>query len=483
MFGSTKSGLSSKRNDSILGRLAYLLSAQAVEGVLSTVFFLSLAWINATNYGQIMYAMAAGSVIQTIIQFGLYYPLVSKLGNVDESETKGLILGVQIIKIALFALCFVGVLIFAWRQQLSAELSAVLALISAGFSVEALAETFFAGLRVSGNQNVEARIKVAGSIASYGYGFISAAVGLGPVYVSLFKLISGITRIIFGFQIFLKSRVRTGVLSGAWVSVGPMFKASLVFALIEILGVVYNKANIFFLQEHTGVSGVAYYSATYNILEAISLLGSEQFLGWVIFPLLATLWWKDRKRAGELVRRNAQWLMAIAFPVIFFLYAESALIIGVIYPAEYVDAVWMQKYLAWTIVVSFENNLFSYVMIVAGAANMLLIFQIAGTVVNFVLNFTLVPILKLEGGCFVIIFTKLFIVTLTFTYCRLSFGFVRVKDFLFPITLGLTSFGLFLFSKPLISLHPAVASTIIFYLAILFSIGPKFIGFFPKRVN
>lgn len=482
MFNFKKSA-SSTHQDSILSRLAYLLSAQVVEGALSTVFFLYLAWINASDYGQVMYSMAGGAVVQTIIQFGLYYPLVSKLGNVKGPETQKLIISVQIIKCGLFALCFVGVLIFAWLQKLSIELSAVLALICLGFSVEALAETFFAGLRVSGRQNVEARIKITGSVASYGYGFILAVLGVGAIYISLFKLVSGIIRIVLGYQIYLKGLSRTENMSSWWASVNTMFKASLVFALIEILGVIYNKTNIFFLEQQAGVNGVAYYSATWNILDSLSVLGSEQFLGWVIFPLLATLWWQDRKRAGDLIRRNAQWLMAIALPVLFFLHSESSLIIGLIYPAEYGDAVWMQKYLVWTILISFENNLFSYVMMVAGAANLLLVIQIAGTVVNFILNFTLVPIMKLEGACLVIIFTKLFIACLTFIYCRISFGFVRLKDFLFPVILGALSLGLFLGLQPIITQHPAVAMTICFYLTALFMVGPKFIGSFPRKIS
>ncbi len=483
MFKSNRSNSPHSRHDSILSRLAYLLSAQAVEAVLSTAFFLYLAWINASDYGRVMYAMAGGAVVQTIIQFGLYYPLVSKLGNVSESESRRLIISVQIIKIALFVACFFGVLIFAWRQQLNAELSAVLAIMSLGFSVEALAETFFAGLRVNGRQNVEARIKVTGSVASYGYGFIAAALGLGAIYIAVFKLVSGITRIVFGYKIYLQGHPKNEILSGCWASVNSMFKMSLVFALIEILGVVYNKTNIFFLQKETGLDGVAFYSATWNILDALSVLGSEQFLGWVIFPLLATLWWQNRNKAGDLIKRNAQWLMAIALPIIFFLYSESSLIIGLIYPAKYSDAVWMQKYLVWTIPISFQNNLFSYVMMVAGAAKILLVFQIATTVVNLILNFTLVPMLKLEGGCLVIIFTKLFMACLTFGYCRVRLGFVRVRDFFFPVASGIISFGLFMALEPLITLHPAVATTLMFYLAVLFTIGPKFIGSFPRKIN
>ncbi|MFH0959930.1 MAG: polysaccharide biosynthesis C-terminal domain-containing protein, partial [Pseudomonadota bacterium] len=315
------------------------------------------------------------------------------------------------------------------------------------------------------------------------YGFVVAGIGLGPIYVSLFKLISGITRLLLGYRIYLKGHSRIAILPGTWNSVNSMFKASLVFALIEILGVIYNKTNIFFLQKETGLNGVAYYSAAWNIVDAISVLASDQFLGWVIFPLLATLWWKDRKLAGDLVRRNAQWLMAIALPVVFILFTESSMIISLIYPTEYSDAIWMQKYLVWTIPISFQNNLFSYVMMVSGAAKVLLLFTVLGTIVNLVLNFTLIPMMQLHGGCLVIIFTKLLVVFLTFSYCRVSLGFVRFVDLVFPFILGVFAALFFVIVEPILTLHPSVAITLIIYLGLLFGIGPKFIGHFPTKTN
>jgi len=131
---------------------------------------------------------------------------------------------------------------------------------------------------------------------------------------------------------------------------------------------------------------VAFYSATWNIVDPVSTLASEQLLGWVIFPLLASLWWANKEQATRLVRGNAKWLVILAFPIMFFLHVESELLIGLIYKAEYADAAWMQKYLVWTILLSFENNLFAYVIMVAGGANSLLLFTIIATLFNVALT-------------------------------------------------------------------------------------------------
>jgi O-antigen/teichoic acid export membrane protein len=226
---------------------------------------------------------------------------------------------------------------------------------------------------------------------------------------------------------------------------------------------------------------VATYSATWSIVDAVSILASEQLLGWVIFPLLAGLWWKNRHSVSRLVRSNAQWLLALAFPIMFVLHVESNLLIGLIYHGKFSDAVWMQKYLVWTILLSFENNLFQYVMMVAGAAKMLLVFTIAATALNLVFNVVLVQPLGLEGGCLVIILTKLVMTIFTFAYCQARFRFFGLRDFLFPVSLAGLCLGFFMLMRPLTTLQPAVVMTLLIYFAILFRLGPRFLGRLPGR--
>ncbi len=464
----------------ILGRFISLLSAQGVDGAVGGLFFLYLAWVNSSDYGQIMYALAAGSIVFTVIQFGLYYPLVSELGASSKEESPSIINRVFVIKLGLLIPAMFGVLAIAWQRGLSWEMSAVLMAMSIGFAAEAVADTFFADLRVRGHQAQEAQIKITASIISYVYAFGTVALGLGPVVISLFKLISSLIRIALALSAYLKDYSSSIFVMPKWRLIKQMFGASIVFALIEILGIIYNKTNIFYLEKHTGVTGVAFYSATWNIIDAISVLASEQFLGWVIFPLLAGMWWKHRNDAQNLVRSNAQWLMAFAFPIMFLLSSESDLIIGIIYPEEYRDAVWMQKYLVWTIILSFENNLFSYVMMVAGSAKILLAIQAVATVFNLAFNHFLVGSLGLKGGCLVIILTKLVTTSLTFSFCRFYLKIIDFRDFLLPLTLAFFLFSGFELLRQFVNIHVAVVLMLGFYLTMLMHFGVRIMGPMPR---
>jgi O-antigen/teichoic acid export membrane protein len=467
----------------ILGRFAHLLSAQAFDGVAGMVFLLYVAWVNSAEYGELMYAIAAGSIVMRVVQFGLYYPLVSELGRSSREEAPQMLHGVNAIKVGLTLPAMLGVLAVIMARGFSLQMALVLSLICFGFALEAVSETFFADLRVRGRQDVESRAKIIASAASYGYGCLGVALGFHPAGVALFRIVSSLVRIWLGWSACLGYYgVRRPSLPPRH-SLWEALRAALPFALIELLGTIYNKTNVFFLESAAGVQGVAYYSATWLIVDPISVVASEQFLGWVIFPLLATLWWKDRGSARRLVRRNARWLFVLALPIMFILHTESDLIIGLVYPSGYGDAVWMQRYLVWTILLSFENNLFAYVMMVSGAAKMLLAFTAATTVLNIVLNVLLVEPFGLAGGCLVIIFTKLCMTVLTFLYCQVRFRLFRPLDSAFPLTLAGAALGLFACMTPVIGRHPAVAVTTLFYLAVLWKFGFRLLGRFPSRVT
>ena len=465
-----------KPASSILKRFAHLLSAQGAEGLLSALFFLYLAWLDAATYGQVMIALAAGSMVMKAIQFGLYYPLVSRLGKAKPEQVAGLLNQANLIKLVLLlptAAALAGLVVY---RGYASGLVFILFLVSLGFALEAMAETFFAELRVRGRQDMEARAKIIASVASYGYGFCTAALGFHPMVIGLFKLVSGLILLGFGSGPYFRSCL--GHLKGS-LEPGPvrdLFRAASVFAAIEILGTFYNKTNLFFLEGAVGSRGVAFYSATWNVVDPISILASNHFLGWVIFPLLTTLWIPDRAGASRLIRANALWLMAVAFPIMFLLYTESDVLIGLLYRNEYKDAVWMQRYLVWTILLSFESNLFSYVMMVAGAARTLLFFAVFATVLNLGLNVVLVNSQGLLGGCLVILLTKLAMTLLTGAYCQLRFGLFWLKDFFFPLSLAGGGLILFLALEPLIARHGAAGLALGVYILVLWKAGARFLG-------
>lgn len=463
----------------LIGRFSHLLYAMGVEGVLSALFFIYLTWLDATVYGEVMYAIAAGSIVLVGMRFGLYYPIVAELGK--GNNTPEIINRANIIRLGLFAPIMIAVWALAAYRGLSPQMTWIIILISLGFAFEAMTESFFADLRVRGRQDKEARIKMVSTLLGYGYGFFSAYMGFDAIMISLFMLVSGLARFIWVVSAYVKTYKTNMFVRPDWGAVFSFFKLAIVFAMIENLGNLYNKTNIFFIESVVGVKGVASYSASWNVVDSVARLGSGQFLGWVIFPVLSILWWEDRKKVVSLVRTNALWLLAIAFPVMFVLHAESDFLIGLMYPDQLRDAVMMQKILVWTIPFTFEGNLFSYVMMTAGAARRLLVFAVITAVLNLLYNVFLIQRLGLAGGCLVIVLSKLTMTILTLCYCQMRFKFFNILDLAFPLCLAGISFGLFLILTAIIPHQSCVLAALLFYALILWRFGRKFLGDLTDR--
>jgi O-antigen/teichoic acid export membrane protein len=460
----------------IISRFAHLLSAQVVEGLFSTAFILVLARSDDLAFGEVMYALAAGAIVTKVVQFGLYYPLVSELGEATEERAAAVVNRVNLIKLGLLIMAMLGVWGLAVYKALSPRMAWLLLLICFGCGLEALAETFFAHLRVRGRQKTEARVKMVASVSSYGFGLVAAVLKLNPVLLGCFKLISGLIRIVLGAAASIRSLYSSLIVGTDWLSLRRIFLASTVFGFIHILGILYNKTNIFFLESVAGVRGVAVYSAAWTPVDAIATLGSEQLLAWVVFPFLSTLWWQNRKAVAPLVRRAAQWLLAAALPTMFVLYVESDFIIGLLYKTGYPDAPGVMRSVVWTILLSFESNLMSYMMIVAGAQNVLLSFAVVTTLVNLILNVTLVESLGLPGACLVIVLTKLTMAGLVTIYCQGRFRLFKPMDFLFLVLLAAACLLVFVAGAALLPARLAGVMAVGLYIAAIWKIGPRYLG-------
>jgi len=465
----------------ILKRFAHVISAHGVDAIFSGLFFLYLARTDATVYGEVMYAFAAGSILMKVVQFGLYYPLVYELTDSSRDQANRIIDTVNRIKLMLLVVSMAGVWALAVFKGLPSRMAWILYVGCLGFGLEALAETFFAHLRVKGRQHVEARVRVVASMLAYGSGFLAAYFRLPAVAVGGYKLVSGMTRLLLSFWGSFKSSGSRVFARSDWPSIRKIFVASTVFGLFHILGMVSSRTNVFFLESYTGVKGVAVYSAAWMIVDSVSAIASEQLLAWVVFPLLSVLWMKDRAEVTPVVRRTAQWLMALAFPIIFVLSAESDVIVWLLYGSGYADTAWVQQYLAWTIVLSFESHLLSYLMIVAGAGKALLLVSVLTLAANLVCNVLLVKPYGLAGACLVMVFTKLVQLALISGYCQVRFRVFRLKDFPFLLGLVMLCFALFVTLKPFITLHPAFAVTLGVYLALLWKPGIRFLGRMPRK--
>jgi len=448
----------------ILKKFAYLLSARWFREGLVAVFFILLARRSTTTYGEFMLAISLGAILLLVGEFGLNLPLVSLLTGKERppGESLGQVL---LLKGVLLVGALGGGLVFVHWQGYSPALQLVVLVIGGGVALEAIATTFFVAFQVEGRQDLEGRIKALGAAAGLGYGILTLALGASPLIIAFFKLIETLVFLAAGAYLFIpRTPLRWPSLKGFW----GIAKKGLVFALIEIAAITYNKANIFFLQRYAGADGVAQYSVTSQTVDGMSGIVSGLLLQAVLFPLFVKLWEEDKIQVSRLAQNTARWLLAAALPLMFLLAVESDRLIILIYGPRYQDAVWLQKILVATIICGFLHNLAALLMISMRRERLLLVFYLSGLLVNLLACNLLIPTLTLLGAALAIILTKVAVASLTVSYCQRQINLIpRGPFFHLVLAAGAGLLGYFL-TKPLLPREVAEALAVAPILALAF---------------
>ncbi len=412
----------------ILQKFAWLLSARWLREVLQAIFIIYLARTSTSTYGEFMLAMGMGQILVQVAEFGLNLPLVGMLSQ-SEDDPGAALSQVTLLKGGLLVLALLGVVAFVHWQNYGGPLKGVVLVLAAGVGLEALASTFFVAFQVAGRQAVESQIKVIGAVLGFGYGLITLIMGAPPLVVAFFKLIETVVNLAGGAALIL-SRSRHRFRWPSLTGLRRTLLAGLVFAIIEVVSIIYNKSNLFFLKRHAGADGVAQYSATWQIVDGISVLVVSLLLQSVMFPLFVQLWEAERTRASRLAQDTARWLLAVALPLMFVLFIESDRLIPLIYGPHYAKAAWLQKLLVITVAFAFLHNLAAFLMISMRRERLLLIFYVAGLILNLLWSVAVIPRIPLVGSALAIVLSKGLVAVLTVSFCQSALGLLPARSLL-----------------------------------------------------
>jgi O-antigen/teichoic acid export membrane protein len=435
----------------ILGKFLKLAGAQWVRDSLHTLFLIILARMSTTSYGGFMLAFGLGQFILFLGEFGLNQPLVTAL-NRRYGRPGDVLFQYTLIKAVLFLVGVMGVTGVALQQGYDTGLVHLVLVISLGLGLEPLAGTFFVACRVRGRQDQEALIRAIAAVLGYGWAFGTLLAGAGPVVVGLFKVVENGANLIGGIVVVRGWERLTGLRLGrrGLARIWGTTRHGLVFLIMALAAITYNKSNLFFLQRAGGEQAVAMYSVTWELVDGVSVLICSLLLSNVLYPLFTKLWRTERDEFHRLALTAFQWLLALSLPVVFVLAAESDRFIGLIYGPAYGEAIWMQKYLAPTVICAFLHNLAAYLMLSQGKERLLLVIYVGGLMVNLALCTTLIPVNPLAGAAYAILLTKAVVAVATVGYCQKTIGLFTLKT-LAPIVLaaGLGA-GLYLGLRPVV---------------------------------
>ena len=427
------------RSHRIFAKLASLLSARWFMEVLQALFFIYLARLSTSTYGEFMLAISLGSILRLIAEFGLNLPLVGLLTQ-KEGDQQAVLSQMLILKTGLLSLAYLGAVGFVHWQGYSPALRNFALIIGLGLGLEALTTTFFTALQVEGRQPLEGKIRAVAALLGYGYGFSALLLGAPFLAVALYKPLETLVNLAGG---------AAGVgLKGMWrwpslAALGETLRRVFLFAVLEVTAILFNKANVFFLQSYGGSEGVAQYSATYQIVDGVSAIAANLILQSIMFPLFVKFWEMDRREVTRLARASARWLLGAAVLLMLILAAEADRLIPLVYGPHYQDAVWLQPYLVITILFSFLHNLAGFLLISMRLERFLVMVYLGALAFNLVFCWQVIPQAPLWGAALAIIFTKGGMALVTFGFIQRRLRVFPWDDALVLILTGSASVALY----------------------------------------
>ncbi|MCE5244753.1 MAG: oligosaccharide flippase family protein [Syntrophobacteraceae bacterium] len=404
----------------IFGKCFYLFGAHWFREALQTLFFVYLARKASSTYGEFILGLSAGQILLFLTEFGLNQHLIPLLAK-NRGNSAGILAQVSSLKGGLLVPGLAGLWLFAGLQHYSPGLRNLFFAFGIGFGMEALASSFFAACQAEGRQDAEGKIRSAAATAGFTFGFTALLMGAAPCLIAAYKIVEASVNLAgSAFFVLRKQRLTFGVRNPGefWT----LWRGSLVFMAMALATTFYNRANLFFLQQHAGPDAVAQYGVSWQLVDGLSALVSNLLLRNVMFPLFAVLWREDRGELARMARNSSSLLFAAALPIMFVLAAESDRIITLVYGPGYSDAIWIQRYLVLVVGIGFLQNLAAYLMIAVNRPVLLLGFYTAGLALNAVSCAWLIPALPLAGAVFSLIATKGFVAILTVGFCQKRIG-------------------------------------------------------------
>lgn len=402
----------------ILHRFSWLLGAHVWREILQALFLLALARSQPAAYGEFMLAFQFGAILLFLSEAGLNPYLADRLTHEPERQ-RAWLRRMAAMRLALLLLASIGAWIFTRWQDYPPRLQLLVLGLGGAIGLDALAGTYFIGLQVAGKQAVEGRIRGWAAALGWGYSLAALAAGWGVLRLSLGKWIETIVGLIGAARVS-GSVAQTVEPAGDWRQLGALWRESLPFAWLAVAAILFNKANVFFLQQWAGSEAVAQYSATWQLVDFIPILVSSLLLGRVLYPLFTGQWRANRPALGLLILQTVRWLSLAAGVAALTLALASAPLIRLLYGPAYAEAARLQPVLAWTIPFALLHNTAAYLLLAAGRRRFLVIAYGAALVLNLALCRYTMPADPLSGAAWAMVLTKGCLAAATVTAaCRL----------------------------------------------------------------
>ncbi len=221
------------------------------------------------------------------------------------------------------------------------------------------------------------------------------------IFISSF-LIASIVKLLISFVILRKKFIRIKFKFNFKRSL-PLLFAAIPFGISVLLAVCYNYFDILMLSVMTNFRDVGWYSGSYKFLNLTTLIPTV--LSTAFLPQLSVNFNRNEKLTG-LFLKGCQYLFIFSIPMIPVVLLQSRWLVLTFLGSKFEGSIISLRLLVFAAFAQMLNSFFVSLYAAVNKQKKILNFQIAGLLINVVLNFILIPLISYSGAAIATIITE-----------------------------------------------------------------------------
>lgn len=331
--GRQASGVGIARNSAVMMAAEVLLRAMQLP-----LFIWAAHLLGPGIFGEYMFGLAIMGIFAALSDWGLSVLLPRSLAVALGRKRARIAAGALAIKVTGTVAGLLAVALLVPFN--SGEVRAFTALVLAGVLFRSYGEVLCGALRADGRFPTEAGLRISASAAQVILGATALASGAGLIGLGLAVATAGALQSLAAIAV--NRRYGTLQFTGVrFTAVGRatrrMLRASLPFATMSILVILYFRVDTLMLQRMAGPESVGVYNSAYRLFEGFLLVPLA--VGTVLLPAFSKLMAnRDREALAALLRNVYRYMATLCFPIAVLMVGFAAPVVRLIYPAEYAAA-------------------------------------------------------------------------------------------------------------------------------------------------
>ncbi|EKB51322.1 oligosaccharide flippase family protein [Cecembia lonarensis] len=345
-------------HNKVFKNFSYLTIGSALSQVFSLLTILKITkLLHPDDYGLYSFIIAQGTLIMTIADLGIMMIVVRSIAR-DPQRTNDLVYNgmlLRIISILGMAGVYIGYNYFL--GNLSGFEMAMVFLFALISCFGKIFETAFLGHQ----------IMLPTAIINFSSGFLwFVYVFLAPVeliqvnyLVVAFLILNVIKNLAYYFSL-KKFNLLLGKIGDFWTSSKRLLKESWPYFALTLVAMPYTKFSNNFLDINSSIDEVAFYNLSDKFTGPISMVLDMALIA--IFPNFSALWITNKGKFKKTIQDNFKYFMLLGMVLCFLFTVFAMEILGFLFPASYLPAVFVCQIQIWVLFLNSVNSLMGTIL-------------------------------------------------------------------------------------------------------------------------